>query len=423
MLKYNFKSFFQDENGEKIEVLHNNQWAGNQYLIVDKSILTKAQREYVEKFDRVIESKEKIVDGYLQQGAEKSKELDESMLFKPTHIAKYTEKFNKVYDEKSNTSLNENFYNFLVKRKCQIYNGDGKHRPLIICKEVEFIGIVLPLRNEFTPQEFAKNFRPIEEYYSELKAEQDARKDVKLMKPLFVKGNYNREGKRTRARLLKTIGKYNIWISAGKPDNSYPANDKDQYYLYVQKDEWIVPLGATEHRLELNAKDEKEQAKLIDSFIESAKKQYVEARDGKGTFPNFIGALFLNELDRCGELAKIRQEEDRKRRQEEDEERQRQKELKVEQEKQETINRMVKTEEVFKTGGTIKNGDVIIDLAEKYNINIPLRTKGWILNDLAELTITEDGSVSYRYYKRTKNTRGSQKVYEVAHDLRKAICG
>jgi hypothetical protein len=73
------------------------------------------------------------------------------------------------------------------------------------------------------------------------------------MKPLFVNGMYNREGKRIRANYLKTIGEYPLWINGGKPDKDYTQNEKDKYYLYIQVGEWLVMSGYTEFELEQKA--------------------------------------------------------------------------------------------------------------------------------------------------------------------------
>ena len=79
----------------------------------------------------------------------------------------------------------------------------------------------------------------------------------KLMKPLFVNGNFNREGKRIRANYLKTISHnnitYSLWINDGKPDNNYPRDDKDKYYLYIEVNGWLVPVGHTEYQIEQRA--------------------------------------------------------------------------------------------------------------------------------------------------------------------------
>lgn len=295
----------------------------------------------------------------------------------------------------------------------------------------------------------------------------------KLMKPLFVNGMYNREGKRIRANYLKTVGEYPLWIEDGKPNKDYGKNENDKYYLYIQVDEWLVMTGYTEYELiqragqdhlnkewygdfqgrekyfdenfykgrtyqeysplikehidkeevfiEESGKNETIQASFIKTFIDKAIARYIEARDNNGKFADFIGAAFLNELDKCVEISSVL----RKERQEEDQERRKllaeQKAKEIEEKTQAEKLLIEETEQIFINGGTIKGGEIVVKLADKYNINIPIRTRGWILNNLAEATITEDGSVNYRYWKKTKNATGSQKVYDVFSDIRRVI--
>lgn len=295
----------------------------------------------------------------------------------------------------------------------------------------------------------------------------------KLMKPLFVNGMYNREGKRIRANYLKTIGEYPLWINDGKPDKDYTRNQNDKYYLYIQVDEWLVITGYTEYELEQRAgqdhlnkewygdfesrqkyfdenfykdrsmeeahklikeyikkeesfieesgKNEIIQANFLKVFIDKSVKNYIEARDNGGKFADFIGAAFLRELDKCEQIASVLKRERQEKEQIRKKEISEQKVKEAEEKAQAEQLFMKETEKTFINGGTIKEGDIIVKLANKYNVNIPLRTKGWILNNLAEATITESGSVNYRYWKRSKNATGSQKVYDVLFDIRKAI--
>jgi hypothetical protein len=293
----------------------------------------------------------------------------------------------------------------------------------------------------------------------------------KLMKPLFVNGNFNRENKRIRANFLKTIGNYSIWIGDGEPDNDYAKEENDKYYFYIQKEEWLIPIGLTEYNLEHRVAEElltkewygdfekrekyfnehfyqktlpyeekyelvREQTKKEEQFvlehlkdetiqieylqnyiINPAIAQYVDTRDNGGKFPNFVGAAFLGDLDKCNELAILRhkkQEEEHRIRQEQARE---ERERKAAEKAIKDKKQMEEAENIFKNGGKIISGEVIIKLADKYSMDIPIRTRGWILNDLAEATITEDGGVSYRYYKRKKGSTGSQKAFDVLHRL------
>jgi len=299
----------------------------------------------------------------------------------------------------------------------------------------------------------------------------------KLMKPLFINGMYNREGKRIRANYLKTIShnniEYPLWINDGKPDKDYARNENDKYYLYIEVNDWLITFGFTEYELEQRAgyeylnkewygdfqgrekyfnenfykgrtyeeynnlvkehvakeesflkennNNEAIQAEFISRFIDNAIKTYIDARDNNGKHADFIGATFLNELDKCVEISLVLKKE----RQEQEQEHrrilaeQKAKELKEKEQTEKLL--MEETEQTLINGGTIKGGDIVVKLADKYNINIPIRTRGWILNNLAEATITECGSVSYRYFKRSKNAIGSKKVYDVLFGIRTAI--
>lgn len=59
-----------------------------------------------------------------------------------------------------------------------------------------------------------------------------------LLKPVFIKGMFNRTGKRMRAvhdfTVTATAGSYDLYHKDGKPDNSYFTCEDDKYILYVK---------------------------------------------------------------------------------------------------------------------------------------------------------------------------------------------
>ena len=75
----------------------------------------------------------------------------------------------------------------------------------------------------------------------------------KLMKPLFLGSSFNREGRRMRAVLEKTVSdgtdSYRLWRSAGKPDLEHAKAENDKYYLYVEINGYLAPVGLTESAL------------------------------------------------------------------------------------------------------------------------------------------------------------------------------
>lgn len=296
-----------------------------------------------------------------------------------------------------------------------------------------------------------------------------------LMKPLFVDGMFNREGKRIRAIQLKTISngdaEYTLWISAGKAEKDYPRNANDTHYLMIRAGEYLVPCGETEHDLEQRSgytylnkewygdfegrnkyfeelregktyeesepliksriaeeeafisehgKEETAQFEHIKStYIDRWVAQYIDARDNNGKLASYQGAAILGELEICDKIAsKIREAkrlEDIEKRKILAEQRAREAEEKARKEKEQ----LEETESIFINGGTIDNGEMIVKIADKYGINIPLRTKGWILNTFAECTLKDD-TVSMRYWKR-KSGKGSQTFYTIVSQIKGAI--
>lgn len=298
---------------------------------------------------------------------------------------------------------------------------------------------------------------------------------AQLMKPLFVNGNFNREGKKIRANNIKTIGEYSLWVSGGKPDKDYVQNEDDKYYLYILANDFLVPVGYTMCELKRKAaynllnkqwygsfeerekyynnlrstkkedenwnivnglvneqiakeeefiKKQNENETMLEEFlkinVESAIADYVNVRDNGGNRINWPGAAFLGELDKCIEIAKVI----RNQREEKEKERKRQiaEQRKKEAEEKAQAEQLViqEAEKIFINGGKIESGDIIIKLANKHNINIPLRTKGWIMNCLANITITPDGNMNYQYYKK-KGASGSQTIWSILHNIRSAL--
>lgn len=107
---------------------------------------------------------------------------------------------------------------------------------------------------------------------------------VKLMTPIFINGNYNREGKRIRARLVKTLRyegkKYPLWISTGKNENEYPHAENDTHYLMIYAGGYLVPCGYTEYQLEQRCGFAVVNREMYGSK-EARDKVYADIRKGK----------------------------------------------------------------------------------------------------------------------------------------------
>lgn len=289
-----------------------------------------------------------------------------------------------------------------------------------------------------------------------------------LKKPLFVNGMYNREGKNCRADFVREVSNgaelFRLWTTTEKKE--YPQNEYDEFWLYVEANNYLVPVNLTEWNLikhlgfvqmcvemygtqedrarvwqrssgdEVNRLQELEkpvilrygsdparQADYIHKLLSDHVRYYIAARDNGGTFADFIGAAVLGELENCVELsAKLRAEREAK--EEAARREQEAQEAREAAEREELHNKALEeVENVFTRGGLIKDGALLVELADAHGVKIPLRTRGWILNSFAQCSIAIiDGAPRYsvRYYKRNSGT-GSTKIYEIIEQIRAAI--
>lgn len=287
-----------------------------------------------------------------------------------------------------------------------------------------------------------------------------------LKKPLFINGMYNREGKNCRADFVREVSNgaqsFKLWTTTEK--NRYPQNEHDKFWLYVEVNNYLVPVNLTEWNLvnhlgfvqmcaemygtqqerarvwqaskDINAlraleepvilrygSDPARQADYIHKLLSDHVRYYIDARDNGGTFADFVGAAVLGELEICAELsAKLRAEQKTKAeaaRREREERKAREKA-----EREELHNKALEeAKNVFTHGGLIKDGVLLVELADRHGVKIPLRTRGWIFNSFAQCSIAIiDGAPRYsvRYYKSNSGT-GSTKIYEIIEQIRAAI--
>lgn len=308
----------------------------------------------------------------------------------------------------------------------------------------------------------------------------------KLMTPLFYDGMFNREGRRMRAVLEKEISDgtqtYRLWRTAGKPDLDYPQAENDKYILYVEingylatlrltdyilidncgftpaaqklyggkekRDEWIDSLhksGKMDAVSETLMEEQKEikrygtdparQTEYIKALLSEHIAAYLEAQENGGeTFPDFIGALTMNELDRCVELsavyrAKQQAEESARRIRAAEEEK-----VYCEAQNKEAEEKVSAAIQIIREGGILRNSTVVFYqsryhsssysivnyLMRLYHVDVPLRTQGWINDKLHSATI-KDGKCEHLQYYRAKNGRVSQKFFDCMRELIQAV--
>lgn len=112
-------------------------------------------------------------------------------------------------------------------------------------------------------------------------------------------------------------------------------------------------------------------------------------------------------------------------------EREKQRELeqqKAEEERQKAFDaRIAEAEDCIRNNKLLKNDSLdnekhlVLYLMKKHNINVPLKTQGWINNKLASVTFAPDGVINIQYYSRGKGCKCSESVYKYLDLLKAAV--
>ena len=308
----------------------------------------------------------------------------------------------------------------------------------------------------------------------------------KLMTPLFYGDMFNREGHKMRALLEREISDgprtYRLWRSAGKPDRDYPSAENDKYILHVEINGYLFSLrmtdwylinhcgfapaaeklyGGKENRgkwidalresggsdaisaalaeesaeIERFGSDPIRQTEYIHSQLTEHVDTYRKAKENGGqTFPDFAGALILDDLARCQELSAVyraKQEEERAARQAHAEAEEK---ACCEEQNRAAEQAVSAAIQILRNGGVLENTTVtfyqsrysascysIVNyLMRLYHVDVPLRTQGWINDKLFSATI-RDGKCEHLQYYHRKNCRCSQKFFDCMNALIRAV--
>ena len=310
--------------------------------------------------------------------------------------------------------------------------------------------------------------------------------NANLMTPLFYQDNFNVAGKKIRAVFLREVtngtDSYRLWRRDGKPDRQYPQGKGDDYILYVELHGYLATLRTTDYYLidrcgykamvaalyggedkreqyfdglrrsggdeavlEVLRQEEQKiqelgrdpacQADYIKAILDGHVSTYLASRENGGeTFPDFIGALVLDELPACRELSAIYKSKCREKEQErkakadaEDRAYCQEHNQRAEQQVQEAIR-------IIREGGVLQNDTVefyrdkydssacsiVLYLMRQYQVDVPLRTQGWITSKLAAATIA-DGRCSHLQFWGRKSDRASQRFVVCMNELIRAI--
>lgn len=311
--------------------------------------------------------------------------------------------------------------------------------------------------------------------------------DTKLMKPLFHGNHFNKNGTKMRAVFCYEVSNgtdtYRLWRSAGKPDVTYPHSENDAYWLHIELNGYLVPLGQSEYDLihssgkkpayqklygSLKAREEQReqvltgtgptlhelyskemdeiermganpeyQADYISTWLDEKVKQYQKAKaTGGESAPNYIGAIVLQELDQCASLFAVYRDHYERSRQERIAAAQKERDERGMEVNRQLENAVADAEKKLIAGGMIDNAKIevyqsgqgsrwthlISYLLEKYNITVPIRTLGWINNNLTRVTIMEANKIRVSYLQASgSRSKGSEKVFNCLYQLIDAI--
>ena len=308
----------------------------------------------------------------------------------------------------------------------------------------------------------------------------------KLMMPLFHNGNFNRDGKKVRAEFIREVGdgntSYRLWRCECESGRDFPHAENDKYFLHIETNGYLVPLGLTEYslidacgrkaaceelyggeegrkkfydglRTQYNATDnytpfkqaaEREEeiidrigndpakwVKYIGDFFRMHIEIYSRSVENNGdTFPDFVGAVALNNLSTCLKLrakyqkkAEIREQAERERKKAEDA-------AFCEEQNRIAEEQVRKAISVLRDGGTLENDRITLYetrydsecvcivnyLMQRYHINVPVQTKGWIKSKLTGFIVSNGRCTGVRY-RRAKGCKCSDKVFGAITDL------
>lgn len=309
----------------------------------------------------------------------------------------------------------------------------------------------------------------------------------KLMRPIFHEHNLNLGGKRIRAVLENEVAgetaSYRLWRKDGKSDREHPRDEADQYFLYVEVNDWLIPTGMTGFDLisrigfpraveklygdmqercrffrqsedesgagdkvqQLLAAEQQEilrlgsdpaaQAEFLKTLLGRHAECYLKVKeDGGQTAPDFIGAAVLDELDQCQQLKAAYEERALAQAVEEKGRRAAEEQRACDAQNEAARRDLESAEWAIRNGGTVQNvpvsfwsdrwhkktSPILLWLLQKYQIPVHLRTQGWIVRNLRSVTVERDGELSISFL-RAKGGKCSEKIWEYLSALVLAV--
>ena len=285
-----------------------------------------------------------------------------------------------------------------------------------------------------------------------------------LLTPLFDKqGNFNAGCKRTRFIPIRYTEKYLYFKPASNPENGnvhvvvnsmvvnlrvteFMLKDKAGFHEFLARNfngsysDYLKEIRSHEEKISEYEKEwqsigEESEVwdRFTDEFLHREKSLFLDSvSNGGKSFPSFIGALSLGRLKECVELRNTyneNQESERKRLEVEQEKEDRafmEEQLeKIESAVQQAVLQ-IQTDDccfvqneilrVYKTPIEYTEKRLFNFLFEKYRINVPLKTKGWVNEKLSGVEF-EHGKTNSLSFKKYKGCKCPDSIWKYLNDL------
>ena len=184
-------------------------------------------------------------------------------------------------------------------------------------------------------------------------------------------------------------------------------------------------------RIQQLGSDPARQADYIKSIMDQHVSIYRASRDSCGeSFPDFVGALILDDLTMCQSLAFVYRQKKYVKEQALMAKAKEEEEAFCQAQNSLATQAVLEAIRIIKTNGILENKtlkffrdrynsksfSVVNYLMRKYEVNVPLRTQGWINDRLVSVTI-ENGRCEHLKYMRGKGGQCSQRFFDCMNEL------
>lgn len=398
MAGYNFKNFFRDKK------IHNSEYVSNAHFIIKRSLLTKKQNEFVDTFELNEQLAKTVVNalyGVIKRESDMEVKQYIPEFINTNFIASNSEKYNIVIN-KSEIAIKEEYYNFFKSLKCKLYYDTkaSNYSPVIIYdEENNIVGLVCSVK---VSPEAINNAIDYNNYIAEQKQIAKQNKNNIIGKCIHADGI-----QRKQMVFLKEIDGYRFYAIKNAT--------QDYDYSYIQINEYVYPICSIS-RIDNAVQEIKDRNINLLKWIED---------DFNNRLSNKMQSVSIGVAEMLGrreeaidhnrKLYEIRKAENEQR----EKEKQKENDEFVKEHNKIAFNKITEAKQaiinkekvnniqitIYKSKYEYNNISIILQMMKMYDINVPLKTQGWINNALANIFYdTKNNEYSYAYYSSSKNS-------------------